>query len=104
MELNFSTTFARDAEVVAFDSDCRGLELRSGGEIFGGGGMIFARREGLFSAAAIAPAFWSCFPVDFACNGVCGLFLGLELFVNLAWALLLVGRLPVALVPVGPVD
>ena len=40
---------AREAAVDALDTGNRGRELRSGGEIFGGGAMIFARNRGLLA-------------------------------------------------------
>jgi len=40
---------ARDAAVVAEETGKRGRELLNGGDIFGGGAMIFARSDGLFS-------------------------------------------------------
>jgi hypothetical protein len=53
---NFSAIFAREAAVLAEETGCLGLELLSGGETFGGGAIMFARREGLFSPlAALAP-------------------------------------------------
>jgi hypothetical protein len=53
MDWNLSAILAREAAVVADDTGNRGLELLSGGEILGGGAMIFARREGLFSPFVI---------------------------------------------------
>lgn len=43
---------------MAEDTGRRGLELRNGGDILGGGAMIFARRDGLFSPeTGICPGF-----------------------------------------------
>lgn len=47
--LNFSAIRARDAAVEALDTGIRGLELLSGGEIFGGGAIMLALSEGLFA-------------------------------------------------------
>ena len=52
---NFSAILARDAAVVAEETGTRGLELLKGGEILGGGAMIFARSEGLFSPDVTGP-------------------------------------------------
>jgi hypothetical protein len=46
--------FARDVVVDAADTGIRGLELLKGGEIFGGGAIMFARSNGLFWACCIA--------------------------------------------------
>ena len=39
--------------MLAEETGNRGLELLKGGEIFGGGAMMFARSEGLFSPATV---------------------------------------------------
>ena len=46
-EFILSTILARDAEVVAVETGCRGLELLSAGDFFGGGAMILAFSKGL---------------------------------------------------------
>lgn len=40
--------------MVAEETGNRGLELLKGGETFGGGAIMFARREGLFSPFVVA--------------------------------------------------
>ncbi len=40
--------------MVADETGIRGLELLNGGEILGGGAMMFARSEGLFSPLVVA--------------------------------------------------
>lgn len=56
-----SMVFCLELAVVASDTGCRGRELRSGGESFGGGDMTAARREplefctGVLRAAAAEP-------------------------------------------------
>jgi hypothetical protein len=50
MDPILSTILALEAAVDAADTGWRGLELLKGGEILGGGAMMFARKEGLFSA------------------------------------------------------
>jgi hypothetical protein len=49
MEAILSTILALEAAVDAVDTGRRGLELLNGGEILGGGAIMFARRDGLFS-------------------------------------------------------
>lgn len=45
MALNFSAILAREAAVEAFETGKRGRELRNGGDILGGGAMMFARSD-----------------------------------------------------------
>lgn len=44
-DLDLSTAFKRELAVVAVDTDCRGRELRSGGDNFGGGAATYAVRR-----------------------------------------------------------
>jgi hypothetical protein len=80
MDWNFSAILAREAAVEAVeaeDTGSRGRELLSGGEILGGGAMIFARKEGLFSPLAVAvprPRLLGLF----ICTGERGCFRGLR--------------------------
>ena len=41
-DLALSTAFIRELAVVAIETGCRGRELRSGGDNFGGGAIILA--------------------------------------------------------------
>lgn len=43
-DLDWSTAFNLEAAVVASETGCRGLELRSGGEFFGAGDRVAASR------------------------------------------------------------
>ena len=54
MAVNFSAIFAREAAVVAVETGARGLELRKGGETFGGGAIMLARSKGLFGCWPLA--------------------------------------------------
>lgn len=69
MELYFSAIFAREAVVLAADTGRRGLELRKGGDILGGGTIMFARRDGLFWLIGILDVY-SRLPGDFMRMGV----------------------------------
>lgn len=92
--LNFSAIRARDAAVEAFDTGIRGLELLSGGEIFGGGAIMLARRDGLFAPCGtprpgevIRPGLGRstdrfCFVMEFLTEG----FLGSDFGCGRSWA------------------
>ena len=49
-----SAIFAREAAVVAEETGSRGFELLNGGDTLGGGAMILARSDELFSPDAVA--------------------------------------------------
>ena len=61
--------------MLADDTGRRGLELRRGGETFGGGAIIFARRDGDFWPCEIDGAY-GLLPGDFMRIGACAVRFG----------------------------